>query len=270
MPPADGRLTLRHAVALGLLQGPAELMPVSSSAHTALLPWLAGWPDADLHGDARKSFELALHAGTAAALAPAIGAELLRAGRPLGARERLALLVLGTAPAAAAGLALRGLVERRLGSPRAAAAGLLLGAAAMALADRGPAAGTRGLAQARAADGLALGLAQACALLPGVSRSGATLAAARARGFGREDARTLSWAVALPLLAGGGGAEALRALTGRAAAPGGAALAGGVAAFASTLASVRVLRLGRGPLLPYAVYRCLLAGAVLTRLRRAQ
>ena len=61
-------LTLRHAMALGLLHGPTELLPISSSAHTSLVPWLAGWPYGTLDPELRKSFEVALHAGTAAAL----------------------------------------------------------------------------------------------------------------------------------------------------------------------------------------------------------
>ena len=65
MQPTERALPLRHAVALGLLQGPAELLPISSSAHTTLLPWLAGWPYARLGGARRKSFEVALHAGAA-------------------------------------------------------------------------------------------------------------------------------------------------------------------------------------------------------------
>ena len=68
-PPSAGRAaSIGHAVALGLLQGPAELLPISSSGHIALVPWLLGWPYADLDAELRKSFEVALHAGTAAAL----------------------------------------------------------------------------------------------------------------------------------------------------------------------------------------------------------
>src|SRR4051812_50135039 len=68
MSPEPGGLTLRHAVALGVLHGQAELVPVSSSAHVALIPALAGWPYADLPADVRKAFEVALHTGTLVAL----------------------------------------------------------------------------------------------------------------------------------------------------------------------------------------------------------
>jgi undecaprenyl-diphosphatase len=63
---AEGALALEHAVALGLLHGPAELLPVSSSAHTTLIPWLVGWPYAQLDDELRKAFEVALHAGASA------------------------------------------------------------------------------------------------------------------------------------------------------------------------------------------------------------
>src|SRR5204863_4758752 len=73
---AADALPLRHALALGLLHGPAELLPVSSSGHVTLVPWLAGWPYAELDGELRKAFEVALHAGTAAALLVALRDEV--------------------------------------------------------------------------------------------------------------------------------------------------------------------------------------------------
>jgi undecaprenyl-diphosphatase len=120
-------------------------------------------------------------------------------------------------------------------------------------------------------DGLALGLAQACALWPGVSRNGATLVAARLRGFARDDANVLSRHVALPVIAGAtalkGYRLARRGLPPRMAA---AFAAGTAASFASTLASARIVRtVDRGhSLLPYAAYRTALAGLVVRRLRQ--
>ncbi|MCW3017880.1 MAG: Bacitracin resistance protein BacA, partial [Solirubrobacterales bacterium] len=77
MQPAEQSSPLRHAVALGLLHGPAELLPISSSAHTTLVPWLLDWPYARLDGRQRKAFEVALHAGAGAALAIHLRRELL-------------------------------------------------------------------------------------------------------------------------------------------------------------------------------------------------
>ena len=269
MPPDRAPLPLGHAIALGLLQGPTELLPVSSSAHTSLIPWLGGWSYEALDAERRKGFEIALHAAAGLALTIEMRRELshgLRAGR----RRRIALSV---APPAVAGLVLRRPIERGLGGPRSIAAGLLAGAAAMAIADSRAPVAPRSVKEAGALDGLALGGAQALALIPGVSRSGATLAAARARGFTRADSALLSWEAALPVILGASVLEAAR--IGRRGMPAGThtALAGGAAAaFASTMLSARLTRSMRRrgyALLPFAAYRCLLAGVVLRRLRRA-
>jgi undecaprenyl-diphosphatase len=276
---AEEELSLRHAAALGLLQGPTELLPVSSSAHTALLPWLAGWPYAELDSELRKSFEVALHAGAGLALAIEMRAELLALLRSLDVR-RTVVLGLTLAPPTIAGYALRRPIERCLGGPRSIAAGLIAGAVAMALADAradGRTGGGRGWEDARALDGLALGLAQASALIPGVSRNGATLTAARVRGFARDAAQSLSWDAALPVILGASALKGSRLARVGARPQLGAPLAlGGATAFLSTLVSARLMRRGgrdgrRGrALLPFALYRCLLAALVLRRLRRAQ
>ena len=269
---AEHALPLRHAVALGLLQGPAELLPISSSGHTTLIPWLAGWPYAELDGRRRKSFELALHAGAGLALAIDMREQSLRDLAALDA-PRAAALALAVLPPALAGLALRRPIERSLGGPRSIAAGLLAGALAMAIADARPTDGERQCADLRPADGLALGLAQALALIPGVSRSGATLTAARARGFERTAARSLSFSVALPVVLGASVVEGVRQARRGIPARSLAQLAlGGGAAFLSTLASARILRRGLGDraLLPYSLYRCVLAALVMSRLRRAR
>ncbi len=265
-------LPLRHAVALGLAQGPTELLPISSSAHTALVPWLAGWRYAELDGGLRKSFEVALHAGAACALAIDMRKELRRQATGMN-RRRAAVLGLSLAPPAIAGYALGAPIERRLGGPRSIAGSLVAGAAAMALADTWGK-GDRRVEEACARDGLALGLAQAAALIPGVSRNGATLTAARARGFERAGAHALSWSVALPVILGASALKGTRMA--RAGLPPRmhvAMAAGGLTAFLSTLVSARILRRSGAderPLLPFALYRCLLGALVVRRLRRAQ
>jgi undecaprenyl-diphosphatase len=139
----------------------------------------------------------------------------------------------------------------------------------MALADRSPQ--TRGHEDARAADALWLGVAQACALVPGVSRNGATLAAARLRQFTREDANRLSRHVALPVIVG---ATALKGVRLRARGlPAGAAVplaVGATASFVSTLGSTWLIRQVERDrsLLPYAAYRTALAVVVARRLWR--
>jgi undecaprenyl-diphosphatase len=257
------RPSLRDALLLGAVQGPTELLPVSSSAHIALLPDLLGWPRADLDAELRDSLEVALHAGAALALMIAGRGELVRAVRELNG-SRVAAGALALAPPALVGYLLERAPARRPSAPGTIAMGLALGGVALALADARPQA--RALAQAGPRDGLALGVAQAAALLPGVSRNGATLTAARARGFARTDAQALSWCVGLPVMVGAAALKGWRLAQRGAPAGAGQTLAAGAgAAFLSTLAGAPLIgpaRRGRR-LLPFALYRLGLAGAVL-------
>ncbi|MFL5898167.1 MAG: undecaprenyl-diphosphate phosphatase [Solirubrobacterales bacterium] len=262
-----GGIPAGRAGALGLVQGPAELLPVSSSAHIVLIPWLAGWGWEEVDPELRKSFEVALHTGAAAALL--IGQRRLVAEELRRFDGRRALLLgLSFLPAAAVGYTLERPIERRLGGPRMTAYGLIAGALAMLAADRRPQ--QRGRGEATSMDGLALGIAQAAALAPGVSRNGVTLAAARWRRFSRDQANLLSRTVALPIIVGATGLKGAR-LAKRGVTPElRRSLAVGVAAsFASTLASQRLIRLVErdGALWPYAAYRIGFAALVLARLR---
>lgn len=268
MPPTEFALPLPQAVALGALHGPAELLPISSSGHVSLVPWLAGWRYGELDAELRKSFEVALHAGTAGALLITLRAEV---GEAVGALRprRVLLIALSFLPPAVAGLTLERQIEARLGTPRSTAVGLLLGSLAMAAADRAPQ--RRAHDQAGILDALALGVAQACALVPGVSRNGATLAAARWRCFTRADANILSRHAALPVIAGATVLKGVR-LHRRGLPPGAVAplAAGAAASFASTLGSTWLIRQVERDrsLAPYAAYRIALALAVLARLAR--
>lgn len=256
-------LTTGQAFALGALQGPAEFLPISSTAHTTALAWLMGWRWADLDPELRKSFEVALHAGTALAL--------LTSGRGLRRLDRQGISVTAAAaiPPAMVGYAFEREIEARLGTPPTIAAGLLAGSAGMIVADRAPE--RRAWRDAVMRDGLWLGVAQACALVPGVSRAGATLSAARLLGFGRIDASRLSEQVGLPVLAGAVLLKAVR-LSRRGLEPGWvpAFAAGATGSFASTLACAERAgaRWSSDRLLPYALYRTALAALILIRLRR--
>ena len=138
----------------------------------------------------------------------------------------------------------------------------------MVIADTRPQ--RRGRDRVRPADGLALGLAQTAALIPGVSRNGATLAAARWRGFSREQANMLSRTVALPVISGAALLKGAASTPRRRSGDENAMLAGVAASFASTLASQRLIGLveRNRALWPYAAYRAALAGAVLAKLRK--
>src|ERR1700678_449448 len=164
MPSRDnGELALGQALALGALHGPAELLPISSSGHVELIPWLLDWSYVDLDHELRKSFEIALHAGTAAALMITLRDEVSEAVGGLNGR-RLALIALSFAPPALVGYTLERPIERYLGTPTTIALGLLAGSAAMAYADRSPQ--ERHHEDAGPVDALWLGVAQACALIP--------------------------------------------------------------------------------------------------------
>ena len=250
-----------EVVALGLVQGPAELLPVSSSGHVAALPLLLRWEHAGLEGARRKEVEVALHAGGAVALIVGLRRELM--ALPLD------VALLSMVPTVALAFAAERWIETRLGGPASLAGGLVAGSLALVLADRRP--GERLEEDAGPRDGVLLGLAQACALVPGVSRSGATLAAARALGFARPDAARLSRGIGVPVLAGAAVLKGVRLLQRR---PGRSELAtlgaGALTAAAATLGSLplaRVLERDR-PLAPWAAYRCVLAGVLLVRENR--
>jgi undecaprenyl-diphosphatase len=267
---SGGTLAAGQALLLGALHGPAELMPVSSSGHVSTIPWLLCWDYHRLDSDLRKAFEVALHAGTAAALLITLRDEV---GDAIGSMDATSatVIVLCTVPPAIAGYLLERPIERRLGTPPTVAAGLIIGSLAMAWADRAPQ--TRRWSEAGVVDGLWLGAAQSCALIPGVSRSGATLAAARARRFTREDSGRLSRHAALPVITGATALKGFRLM--RRGVPRRSRLPfalGAMASFGSTLISTRLIAQVQRDrsLLPYAVYRTALASAVLIRLGRGR
>ena len=132
-----GSLRLSHAVLLGVLHGPAELLPISSSGHITVVPWLCSWDYLDLDDELRKSFEVALHAGTAAALLITLRGEIRQTLHS--ASPRLGVLIaLSFAPPAVVGYGFEGPIERHLGTPATIALGLIVGGVVMALADRTP------------------------------------------------------------------------------------------------------------------------------------
>lgn len=235
------------------MQGLTEVVPVSSSAHLALLPWLLRWPEPP-HGTALAA---GLHGASCAGILLA-----LRADPP---DPRTAALALATSvPAAAAGLLAADAVEARLGHP--AQVGVLLGLAGLALAaaDRRPQ--SRGV-DARVAALAAL--AQVVALAPGVSRSGACLTALRAAGVRRRDAERFALLMSLPVTAGAAGLSLLRAEPAALRALAGPLAVGAPAAAAAAYAGVvRLTPRGGRSLLGPAVYRLALAALVIRTARR--
>jgi undecaprenyl-diphosphatase len=228
------------------------------------VPWLLGWSYPELDPGLRKAFEVALHAGAAAGLAVTLRRDLAGAFQD---RRQLVVMTLGSVPAGLAGLSLESRIETRLGTPSTIVAGLAFGAAALALADRSPQ--KRRVGSAQPVDGAWLGLAQAVALVPGVSRNGATLAAARLLGFRRPDAWTLSRRLGFPVIAGATLLKTWRLARRPPAQVGVKIAAGAGASLASTLVAARCLRQTvEAPLLPYAIYRFGLSLIMFLRLRR--
>jgi len=198
-------MTAFQALVLGLLQGLAEFLPISSSAHLALAPWAFGWQDPGL------AFDVALHAGTLVALLWYFRAEWLRLlasalvvlrTRSLAGPEerRLAYLVVGTIPGGIAGLLLERRADEAFRAPTLIATALIVMGILLWLVDaRAPA--RRGLADIGWRDAIAIGIAQAFALIPGVSRSGATITAGRALRLDRESAAVFSFLLSMPIIA---------------------------------------------------------------------
>jgi undecaprenyl-diphosphatase len=198
---------------LGITQGATEFAPVSSSGHLILVPWLFGWSILE-NPELNKTFDVALHMGTLiGALAyfwrdvvRYLGAWIrsIRTRSIVTADERLAwALVVGTIPGAVAGAVLEGFITDRLGQPWLIAVMLAVFGVVLYVVDR-LASERRGLEDLSVRDGLLLGVAQAVALQPGVSRSGVTITAGRAMGLDRPASARFSFLLSLPIIAGAG------------------------------------------------------------------
>jgi undecaprenyl-diphosphatase len=199
-------LTVVQAVVLGLVQGLGEFLPISSSGHLIVVPWLLGWPD---HG---LSFDVALHLGTLLAVGAAFAADwwrllasgmrcLLR-GSPLAEPEARLLwrIALASVPGALAGLLLDRWAETQFRAPLLVAFDMALLGLVLLRADTRASGAGRGEVSTRHA--ALIGLAQAAAIVPGVSRSGATISAALFLGHSREEAARFSFLLALPITFG--------------------------------------------------------------------
>jgi undecaprenyl-diphosphatase len=203
-------MTTLQAVVLGLVQGLGEFLPISSSGHLIVVPWLLGWPEHSL------AFDVALHVGTLVAVVYAFAGDWWRIlsgtlrglvrGRPFAEPEGrlLGLLALASVPGAVAGLLLEDWADTVFRSPALVATTMALMGAVLFLADRRVAreAGPDDETPVSLRDGLIIGLAQALALVPGVSRSGATISMALFLGYRRTAAARFSFLLATPITFG--------------------------------------------------------------------
>ncbi len=206
-------MSVLQAVVLGLTQGLTEFAPVSSSGHLIIVPWLFHWSivnDPALN----KTFDVALHIGTLAGALAYFRRDVVRYARAFGrsiARrslaetdERLAwALVIGTIPGAIAGAALEDTITQKLGQPWLIASMLAIFGVVLWWVDaRFPT--ERSIDSIGVRTGLVVGVAQAAALQPGVSRSGITMTASRLLGLDRESGARFSFLLAMPIIAGAG------------------------------------------------------------------
>ncbi len=201
-----------HAIVLGLVQGLSEFLPISSSGHLLLVPWLFGWNDFAGDPQIEKAFDVALHLGTLVAVVGYFWSDLvvyvreglrlvIKREKPVDPQGRLAwLLVLSSVPAAVAGAIGEKYIDEKLGTPLLIAISLIVFGVLLAWADRR--AGARTLDDYTAKDALKVGAAQVLALNPGTSRSGITMTAARFIGFTRDAAVRASFLMAIPVTAG--------------------------------------------------------------------
>ena len=206
-----GVLSDWQAFVLGIVQGFTELLPISSSGHLILVPWLGDWTYLEQHPDFNKTFDVALHLGTLIAVVAyfwddivALVAAWFRSVGHRGIRsveERTAWCVFAaTIPAALAGALGESVVEDRLGEPWQIALFLAIFGVLLWLADRMPQ--ERKIGDLNVGQAVAIGIAQAAALAPGVSRSGITITMARALRFDRDAAARFSFLLLVPVVLG--------------------------------------------------------------------
>lgn len=197
-------MTVFQAIVMGVIQGLSEFLPISSSAHLALTPWLLGWPAPGL------AFDVALHLGTLIALvwffwqewvtlAKAFVSILKKRKLETESERRVAFVVVATIPGALAGYLLQDYAKTIFRTPALTGVMLIVMGVVLWLVDRS-AKQDRGITTMTWRDAILVGLAQMFAIVPGVSRSGSTITAGRAVGMTREAAAVFSFLLSLPII----------------------------------------------------------------------
>ena len=260
-----------HAIVLGVTQGLSEFLPISSSGHLILVPWLFRWHELAGASNVQlnKTFDVALHMGTFVGAVAYFRVELVRllgAGltsiRTRAVRtvdQRLAwLLLLSAIPGAIAGAALESTIEDNLGQPWLIATMLIVFGVVLLVADRLPR--TLEFEGFAVREAVTMGIAQALALQPGVSRSGITITAGRVLGLDRDAAARISFLMSLPIILGAGLKKTLDVLRdglphGVAAAFAWGTVASAITGFAAVWLVLRIVR--TRSFAPFVVYRVL-------------
>jgi undecaprenyl-diphosphatase len=198
-------MTPLQAIALGIIQGLSEFLPISSSAHLTLAPWLLGWEDPGL------AFDVALHLGTLIAVLWYFRMEwlalvkaafgIITTGRvETPEKRRVIYLIVATIPGAIGGFLLQSRAESAFRDPQLIAIALIVMGIVLWLADK-LVDQNRVLGEMRWVDAILIGLSQVIALIPGVSRSGSTISTARGLRFDRESAAEFSFLMSMPIIA---------------------------------------------------------------------
>lgn len=201
-------MPILHAIVLGITQGLSEFLPISSSGHLRIIPWLFGWNDFADDLSLEKAFDVALHLGTLIGAVAYFRSDVVRyarAGLRRDARQttdgRLAwMLLVSAVPAGITGALFADVIERKTGYIWLIATMLIVFGLVLGWADRR--AGARTLEDVRLRDALLIGAGQAAALQPGVSRSGVTMTVGRMVGLGRDGAARFAFLMSLPVTAG--------------------------------------------------------------------
>lgn len=275
-------MSILHAIVLGIVQGLTEFLPISSSGHLEIVPWLFGWSDFD-SAATEKAFDTALHLGTLVAVLIYLRADLFlyvrqgsqiifRPKQPLTAVGRRAwLLVLSAVPAGIVGAAFEDKITEKLGSPALISVSLIVFGLLLIWADRRATFknSSESAESLTMRDALVIGLAQVLALNPGTSRSGITITAARLSGYSREAAARLSFLMSVPIISGAVVFSVAKLM--RDGVPDGllvpmivgivTAAISGVFAMSSMIRFVQTKTFA-----PYVVYRCVIGAGVLIAL----
>ena len=208
-------MSILHAIVLGIVQGLTEFLPISSSGHLVIVPWIFGWNDYDSQATA-KAFDTALHLGTLAAVLIYLRKDLIvyivqgsqlifnRKQPATQAGRRAWLLVLSAVPAGIVGAAFEDKITEKLGSPALISVSLIVFGVLLIWADRRATSKNhlQSVDSLTIRDALVIGAAQVLALNPGTSRSGITITAARLSGYSREAAARLSFLMSVPIISG--------------------------------------------------------------------
>ena len=262
-------MTYTQALVLGIVQGLTEFLPVSSSGHLILVPHVFGWPDQGL------AFDAAMHLGTLGALLVYFRGELIDLVTGALDRGLAALLIAASIPALAVGWLASRWIEANLRSPLIIALATAFWGLVMWWADRRAVRTPRGagdpLTRVGWGQGLAVGCAQALALVPGTSRSGITITTGLLARLDRATAARFSFMLGIPVTGAAGAYKMLQLLRGGIA-PGetGPLAVAVIAAFVSGWLAVWFLvsYLKRNSLLPFVIYRLFLAAVIVALLFR--